>query len=102
MDAKNGYLRRHEDDLKVSFSSELTGKVTDISKSELLAGRSLWTLQAQEDAPLGAGEITAVLITPNGLLETSAIVRVSPPPKERERKNNRRARHRAGDPLGAA
>lgn len=86
LDAKNGYLQRHEDDLRVSFSSELGGKVMDIGKSELLAGKSLWTLQAQPDAPLGEGEIEAVLITPNGLLTAAAKVIVIPPPKETKRK----------------
>ena len=88
LDAKNGYLRRHEDDLKVIFTPELTGKVTDISKSELLAGKSLWTLQAAEDAPLVEGEIEAVLITPNGLMKAGAVVKVVKPPKPRERDND--------------
>ena len=68
------------DDLSVSFSPELQDKVGDVAKSELLAGKSLWTLQAAEDAPLGEGEIEAVLITPMGLLKTGAVVRVVEPP----------------------
>ena len=88
LDAKNGYLRRHEDDLQVTFTPGLAGKVTDISKSELLAGKSLWTLQAAEDAALGEGEIEAVLITPNGLLKAGAVVKVVAPPKQRERGKN--------------
>lgn len=85
-DAKNGYLRRHEDDLSVSFTPDLGGKVLDVAKSELLAGKSQWTLQAQPNAPLGEGEIEAVLITPNGLLSASAKVRVIAAPKVTKRK----------------
>jgi hypothetical protein len=79
VDAKNGYLRRHEDDLSVTFTG-LNGKVIDVARSELLAGKSLWTLQAEEDAPLGKGEIQAVLVTPNGLLSAKATVTISEPP----------------------
>jgi hypothetical protein len=85
VDAKNGYLRRHEDDLRVTFDPTLDGKVTDIAKSELLAGKSLWTLQAQEDAPLAEGEIEAILVTPSGMLSATATVKVIKPPKERKR-----------------
>jgi len=40
IDAKNGYLPDHEDDLTVSFDTGLGGKVTDVAKSHLLGGRS--------------------------------------------------------------
>lgn len=86
LDAKNGYLARHEDDLRVRFSPELDGKIVDVRKSELLAGKSMWTLQADPDAPLTEGEIDAVLITPNGLLRASAKLRVLAPPKQTKRK----------------
>ena len=86
VDAKNGYLRRHEDDLKVTFTPNLGGKVLDVGKSELLAGKSLWTLQADTAAPLGEGEIEAVLITPNGLIRSSSKVRVLAPPKKSTRR----------------
>lgn len=84
--AKNGYLRRHEDELSVSFDDSLGGKVSDVAKSELLGGRSLWTLQAADDAALGEGSIEAVLITANGLLTAKAAIRVIKPPKERKRR----------------
>lgn len=83
VNAKNGYLRRHEDDLSVRIEG-VEGKVSDISRSELLAGKSMWTLLAQEDAPLGDGRIETVLITPNGLLSTDATVRVVKRPKQRK------------------
>lgn len=86
LDAKNGYLPKHGDDLSISFSPELGGKVLDVGQSELLAGKSMWTLQAEDDAPLGDGEIEATLITPNGVLRASSKVRVINPPKTTERK----------------
>jgi hypothetical protein len=90
VDAKNGYLQRHEDDLKVSFTPELGGKVLDVGKSELLAGKSMWTLLAQPDAPLAEGEIEAILMTVNGLLRASAKVRVIAAPTISERKQRQK------------
>ena len=84
VNAKNGYLRRHEDDLRVRFDPVLGGKVADISKSELLAGKSLWTLLAQPDAPLGEGHIEASLVTPNGVISATANVKVVKPPKPKK------------------
>jgi hypothetical protein len=78
LDAKNGYLERHEDDLSLSFTSSLGGKVHEVGRSSLLAGKSRWMFFAEPDAPLGEGEIEVSLITPNGLLSTSAVVRVLP------------------------
>jgi hypothetical protein len=45
----------------------------------------MWTLQAQDEAPRGEGEIEAVLITPNGLLRASAKIRVVAPPRNTKR-----------------
>jgi hypothetical protein len=86
VNAKNGYLRRHEDDLSVSFDPALGGKITDVAKSELLAGRSMWTLQAETDAPLGAGNIEAVLVTSNGLISAKAQIEVVAPSTTSKRK----------------
>jgi hypothetical protein len=86
LDAKNGYLQRHEDDLKVSFSTTLDDKIVDVGKSDLLAGKSMWTLQAEADAPIGEGEIEASLITANGLLNANAKIKVVPAPKKTKRK----------------
>ena len=38
INAKNGYLPEHEDDLLVSFDAGLGGKVSDVAKSRLLGG----------------------------------------------------------------
>jgi hypothetical protein len=90
VDAKNGYLRRHEDDLSVTFSG-LDGKVVDIARSELLAGKSLWTLKADEDAPLTEGEIEVVLVTPNGLISAKAKIGVTEPPPAPKTKDEKQA-----------
>lgn len=90
LDAKNGYFRRHEDDLSISFSG-LDAKVSDVSRSELLAGKSMWTLQAAFDAPLGEGEMHASLITPNGLISASAEVTVVKAPVRQKGRGNQPA-----------
>lgn len=87
-DAKNEYLERHENDLTVRFSDELEGKVRLLGRSNLLGGKSLWTLVAQEDAPLVGGEIEALLITPNGLLRAAAAIEVRPSKKDGERRQH--------------
>jgi hypothetical protein len=86
VDAKNGYLERHAEDLKVSFSANLAGKVLDVSRSELLAGKSRWTLKAESDAPLGDGEMEAVLVTSNGIVSATSKLTVVAPPKTSKRK----------------
>jgi hypothetical protein len=85
-DAKNEYLERQEDDLTIRFSDDLEGKVRLLGRSQLLGGKSLWTLVAQEDAPLHGGEIEVLLITPNGLLRATAAIEVRAPKKDSERR----------------
>jgi hypothetical protein len=88
IDTKNDYLRQNEDSLSLSFT-DLDGKVKDVSRSELLAGRAVWTLQAEPDVPLGDGELHATLVTPNGLITASAAVRVFEPPPKTQGKGTR-------------
>lgn len=85
-DAKNEYLERHNDDLTVRFSDDLDGKVRLLGRSQLLGGKSLWTLVAQEDAPMAGGEIEVLLITPNGLLRAAAAIEVRPAKKDNQRR----------------
>ena len=85
IDAKNGYLPDHEDDLSVSFDAGLNGKVTDVAKSRLLGGRSLWRLQAASDTPLGEFSIEAVLVTASGVITTVSTVKVIEPTKTKTR-----------------
>ncbi len=79
INAKNGYLPEHEDDLSVNFDSGLDGKVRDVAKSRLLGGRSLWRLQAAEDAPTGEFAIEAILVTATGVIAAPATVKVIEP-----------------------
>jgi hypothetical protein len=81
INAKNGYLPDHENDLSVTFSSSLGGKVADIAKSRLLGGRSMWRLQAAADAPLGDHQVDAVLVTASGVVSATATIRVIEPAK---------------------
>lgn len=95
-DAKNDYLERHADDLTVRFSGELEGKIHLVGHSTLLAGKSRWTLYAEDEAPLGNGEIEVLLVTPNGLLRAVASIAVSGL-KER---GERRQREKEAPPKG--
>jgi hypothetical protein len=81
INAKNGYLPEHEDDLSVSFDASLGGKVIDVAKSRLLGGKSLWRFQAAGDAPLGDYTVEAVLVTASGVITAPSTVRVIEPPK---------------------
>jgi hypothetical protein len=79
INAKNGYLPDHEDDLSVTFDPTLNSKVSDIAKSRLLGGRSLWRLQAAADAPLGEYTIEAILVTASGVIAAPATLKVIEP-----------------------
>lgn len=81
INAKNGYLPEHEDDLLVSFDAGLAGKVSDVAKSRLLGGKSLWRFQAAADAPLGDYAVEAILVTASGVITAASTVRVTEPPK---------------------
>jgi hypothetical protein len=96
IDTKNDYLRQNEESLSLTFTG-LDGKVRDVSRSELLGGRAVWTLQAEPDAPLGNGELHATLVTPNGLVSASAAIHVFKPPPKRRGKGNR-ARQKGLEP----
>jgi hypothetical protein len=85
IDAKNGYLPDHEDDLTVSFDPRLEGKVSDVAKSRLLGGKSQWRLQAAADAPLGEFEVEAILVTANGVISCSVPVKVIEPEQTKKK-----------------
>ena len=85
INAKNGYLPEHEDDLLVSFDAGLGGKVSDVAKSRLLGGKSLWRFQAAADAPLGDHTVEAVLVTATGVISAPSTMRVIEPPKTKKK-----------------
>jgi hypothetical protein len=75
IDAKNGYMLEHEDDLTVS----------DVAKSRLLGGKSQWRLQAAPDAPLGEFDVEAILVTANGVISAKASVKVDVPQETKKK-----------------
>lgn len=85
INAKNGYLPEQEDDLSLCFDVGLGGKVSDVAKSRLLGGKSLWRFQAAVDAPVGDYEVEAVLVTASGVITAASTVRVIEPPKTKTR-----------------
>jgi hypothetical protein len=89
INAKNGYLPDHEDDLSVTFDANLNGKLADVAKSRLLGGRSLWRLQAASDAPLGKFTIEAILVTANGVIAAPATLNVIEPPRTKTKTTTR-------------
>ena len=85
IDAKNGYMPEHEDDLTVTFDPRLGGKVSDVAKSRLLGGKSQWRLQAAPDAPLGEFDVEAILVTANGVISAKASVKVVVPQETKKK-----------------
>lgn len=79
IDAKNGYLPKHEDDLTVEIAGDHGGKLRLLRRSELLGGKSRWTFEADPDAPLGGYEVSASLVTPNGMLTDKTRLEVKKP-----------------------
>lgn len=79
LDAKNGYLPAHDDDLSIDLAGAHQGKLRLLRKSELLGGLSRWTFEAQPDCPIGTFSITASLVTPNGILTDTTEINVHEP-----------------------
>ncbi len=82
INAKNGYLPRHNDDLVIAILGAPKDKLWLSSKSKLLGGRTRWSLLAASDAPVGAYNLSATLTTANGELKASIPVEIVVPPKE--------------------
>ena len=81
IDAKNGYLPEHDEDL--SFAWEGTGPENKIRlkmRSKLLGGKSRWFFEADGDAIPGDYEFRATLITSTGVLSDSVKITVAVPP----------------------
>lgn len=86
INARNGYLPEHVDDLTTSFDTTAGGKLADVAKSKLLGGKSLWKIQATPDAPLGEHKMTAVLVTTTGVIQAETMIKVIEAPPARKRK----------------
>lgn len=82
VDAKNGYLPRHDDDLVVDIDGSGRPSPEIRSRSKLLGGRARWAVSATDETPLGDYEMRATLLTANGVLRASIPIEVVEPPKQ--------------------
>lgn len=85
IDAKNGYLPDHEDELTVHLTGDGDPLPVLQSQSKLLGGRSLWYVRVDEDVPLGDYMMTANLDSANGLLEAEVPIKVVEPAEPSKR-----------------
>lgn len=82
VNAKNGYLPAHDDELEITWQGEHPGdKVRLIARSKLLGGKTRWFFEASVEAPLKEYIVRATLMTPNGELTDAATITVVAPPK---------------------
>ena len=82
IDAKNGYLPKHDDDLTIEIDGAGIHGLSLSSRSMLLGGKARWTFLATADAPLGEYKVRVALQTANGELTASMLVDVLPAPEE--------------------
>jgi hypothetical protein len=82
LNAKNGYLPAHDDDLTIRFDGAEDHGLHLSSRSKLLGGKSRWSFLASADTPLGEYKLHVELMTANGELTASLPIVVIEPPKE--------------------
>jgi hypothetical protein len=84
IDAKNGYLPEHDDDLDIRISG--TGEHLPFvkSRSKLLGGQSLWKIAAPAECPTGTYQLSATLMTSNGQLNETIALEVFQPPEPKK------------------
>jgi len=81
IDAKNGYLPAHDDDLTLGWDgADPGGTVRVTMRSKLLGGQARWVFEADGDATPGEYTFRASLLTPNGVLTDTINVIVAVPP----------------------
>jgi len=81
IDAKNGYLPAHDDELELAWEGEHPGDKLRVSgRSKLLGGLTKWFFEATVDAPLRDYTLRATLLTANGPLSDSTTITVFEPP----------------------
>ena len=89
INAKNGYLPEHDEDLSFSWEgADPEDKLSLKMRSELLGGKSRWFFEAEGDAVPGNYEFKATLITPAGVVSGSVTVTVSVPSPAKPRDNS--------------
>ncbi len=82
IDAKNGYLPNHDDDLSIGWEGDGPGdKVKLRMRSRLLGGKSRWVFEAYGDAEPGDYVFGARLFTANGVLSDTITITVVIPPQ---------------------
>lgn len=85
VNAKNGYLPAHDDDLTIEWpAGDGNGRVRVVTRSDLAGGKSSWAIVAAADCPLGELSLAVELVTANGVLSDTITVRVetAPPAKQ--------------------
>ena len=81
IDAKNGYLPEHDDDLSLEWIGDQPGdKVRIVMRSKLLGGKSRWFFEADTDADIGEYVMRASLLTANGILSDETTIQVEKAP----------------------
>lgn len=81
IDAKNGYLPAHDDDLTFAWEGTDPGdKLKLTMRSKLLGGKSRWLFEAAPDVEPGDYTLCANLLTENGVLSDSVTIAVVLPP----------------------
>jgi hypothetical protein len=87
IDAKNGYLPMHDDDLTLTWGAKDPGADIRLTmRSELLGGLTRWYFEADGKTTLGDYDFSATLYTPNGVLSDSIVVSVVTPPAARPKR----------------
>jgi hypothetical protein len=80
IDAKNGYLPAHDDELTLTWVGVDSADMVRLSmRSKLLGGKSRWVFSADGDATPGEYGFRADLLTPHGVLTDETIVTVAVP-----------------------
>lgn len=88
IDAKNGYLPEHDDDLSIVWLGDNAGDHVQIPmRSRLLGGKTRWFFKADSHAVLGKYDLEATLITANGVLSDRISVEIADAPTSKGKKS---------------
>ena len=101
IDAKNGYLPQHSDELQLDWVGDDPGvALRPTAKSNLLGGLTRWFFAASGDASIGTYNLRARLTTARGLLEDTAEIAVVAPPQAPPEKHGTEPETGAGCQVG--
>lgn len=80
INAKNGYLPAHDDELSFAWEGEdPDGKLLLTMRSKLLGGATRWVFEASADAAIRDYTFRASLLTPSGVLTDATTITVAVP-----------------------